>query len=124
MNRYELFLKPDYNFIHWLNDEPNNYKGYKFWEYFIIKQIKIDEPGIVINFIEFSEEGKPHIAYHYKTIFSDFGCMWNFSNYDNLCAAWRYITIPAYFNSLTEVIDYILNLYTKKINYLCGQFLS
>jgi len=124
MNRYEIYIKPDFNFIHWLNDESNNYKGYGFWKYFVIKQTKIDEPGVTINFIKLSEEGKPHITYHYQTKEFSFGAIWNFTNYDNLCAAWRYINIPAYFNSFNEAIDQILIFYNKKINYLCGQFLS
>jgi hypothetical protein len=124
MNRYELFIKTDYNFIHWLNDEENNYKGKKFWWYFAIKEYKTEPNGITVNFYEFNETGKPHIAYHYFNKEFSLGGMWNFSNYDNLCAAWRYIAVPAYFDSFAAAVDQILYYYNKKISYLCGQFLS
>ena len=55
MNKYEVFIKPDYNFVHWLNDEPNNYKGEKFWFYFAIKETKIQPNGLTINFYTFNQ---------------------------------------------------------------------
>ena len=124
MNGYELFIKTDYNFIHWLNDEENNYKDKKFWWYFAIKECKINPNGIIVNFYEFNETGKPYIAYHYFNKDFNLGGIWNFSNYDNLCAAWQYIAVPAHFDSFAAAVDQILYYYNKKINYLCGQFLS
>lgn len=124
MNRYELLIRPDYNFIHWLNDEQNNYKGIRFWTYFSVKETKIQPNGVTINFYEFDETGKPHVAYHYYDKNYSLSGMWNFSNYDNLCEAWRYITVPAQFNDFKTTVDCILNLYIKKINYLHGQYLS
>ena len=124
MNRYDIYIKPDYNFIHWLNDEQNNYKGYRFWLYFSIKETKIQPNGITINFYEFNEIGKPHVAYHYHSKEFSLGGMWNFSNYDNLCEAWRYINVLAHYDSFKTAIEQILLFYTKKIKCLCNQYMS
>ena len=124
MNRYDIYIKPDYNFIHWLNDEQNNYKGYRFWWYFSIKETKIQSDGITINFYEFNEFGKPYVAYHYYSKQFSLDGMWSFSNYDNLCEAWQYINIPAHYDSFKTAIKQILLFYTKKINYLCNQYMS
>ncbi len=123
MNKYEVFIKPDYNFIHWLNDEPNNYKGEKFWFYFAIKETKIQPNGLTINFYIFNETGKPHVSYHYYNKEFSLNGMWRFWVYDNLCAAWRYITIPIQFESFSAAVNSILEFYNKKVNYLCGQVL-
>ena len=122
--RYELYVKPDYNFIHWLRDESNNYKGYRFWSYFTIKKININKNGITIDFFQVSEEGKPHVTYHYFTDKFNFDVMWNFTIYDNLTQAWRYLDVPQFFNSFNEVLDSLLIYYKKKINYLQGQLWS
>jgi len=122
--KFKLYVKPEYNFLHWLNDEQNNYKGYGFWNNFCVRKESITDKGISIDFIEFSREGKPRVAYHYFSKDFTFGGMWNFTNYDNYTEAWRYLRVPAYFNSFKEVINCLLEYYNKKINYLCGQFLS
>ena len=122
--RYELYIKPDYNFIHWLRDEPNNYKGYKFWKYFTIKKIKIDENGVIIDFIQLDEEGKPHIKYHYYNKNFNFGALWNFAIYDNFEQAWRYLDVPQFYSSFSEIIDILLVFYNKKIKYTIRNILD
>ena len=123
-DRFELYIKPDYNFIHWLRNEKNNYKGYKFWKYFAIKKTKINENGITIDFIEFSEQGKPHIAYHYFDKSFSLASIWNFEIYDNLQQAWRYLEVPQFYNSFNEALEVILKMYEQKVKYTCGQFMS
>lgn len=124
MVRYELYVKPNYNFLHWLRDEENNYKGHKFWGYFTIKKIEIAEKGITIDFIQLDEEGIPHIIYHYYSKRFNLGGLWNFASYDNFDQAWRYLDVPQFYSSFSEIIDTLMPFYTKKINYDMGQFLS
>lgn len=122
--RFELYVKPNYNFLHWLRDEKNNYKGKAFWKYFLVKKISIEPKGVTVDFFEFYETGKPYIAYHYFNEKFDFEAIWNFSNYDNFNQAWHYLNVPQFYNNFSEVIDVLMIFYTKKINYLCNQVLS
>lgn len=122
--RYELYVKPDYNFLHWLRDEDNTYKGHKFWKYFTIKKVEIAEKGVTVDFIQMDEEGVPHVTYHYYSKRFSFGALWNFTIYDNFEQAWRYLDVPQFYASFQEVVNTLLTYYGKKINYGIGQFLS
>ena len=123
-DRYELYIIPDFNFIHWVRNEPNRYKGYKFWKYFSIKRTKISEKGISVDFFEFSEEGKPKIAYHYFNDKLSLNNAWNFGPFHNFEQAWHFLDVPQFYTSYTDALNTILELYNKKVQYTCGQYMS
>ena len=123
-DRFSLYIKPDYNFIHWLRDEPNNYKGKNFWWYFVVKRNRIGYNGITVDLFKFTETGKPFIAYHYYNKNFSYTNMWDYGIIDNFTEAWRYIDVPQFYVSFKDVLNTILKLHGKKVHYLCGQYMS